>query len=245
MGEDLQALVTVQHFLFGPLLVALTYLLGRLLAGRLVASWRLALVAISGPLLLYEHYVMTEVPFAILLLALLCATVLAAAARRAWRWPASGRPAVRGAGALPAVGQILAPIVVGVLLLLMPGGWLAAAVHWRVAVLALCALVVVVPWMAYNQRTQGVFAIAGSGRFLLARTLKMDPGGFTFDAPPGAAEDGGEPRRAHRAGGGGPQAAGLGGAAVPRRAWPVRRRGVPADAVASRWRRSAIGRSTS
>src|SRR6185295_5691993 len=56
--------------------------------------------------------------------------------------------------------------------------------------LAVCALVVVVPWMAYNQRTQGVFAIAGSGRFLLARTLKMDPGGFTFDPAPGLVEDG-------------------------------------------------------
>ena len=77
VGEDLQALVTVQHFLFGPLLVGLTYLLGRLVTTRLAAIVAAALVAISGPLLLYEHYVMTEVPFAILLLALLCATVLA------------------------------------------------------------------------------------------------------------------------------------------------------------------------
>jgi hypothetical protein len=44
--------------------------------------------------------------------------------------------------------------------------------------------------MAYNYQTQGAFTIAGSGRFLLARTLKMDPGGFTFpDAPPGVMED--------------------------------------------------------
>ena len=64
VGEDLQALVTVQHFIFGPLLVGLTYLLGRLVAGRLAAILAAALVAISGPLLLYEHYVMTEVPFA-------------------------------------------------------------------------------------------------------------------------------------------------------------------------------------
>src|SRR3954451_20114418 len=38
VGEDLQALVTVQHFMFGPLLVALTYLLGRLVTSRLVGS---------------------------------------------------------------------------------------------------------------------------------------------------------------------------------------------------------------
>src|SRR3954451_17578031 len=54
VGEDLQALVTVQHVVFGPLLVALTYLLGRLLAGRLAAILAAALVGISGPLLLYE-----------------------------------------------------------------------------------------------------------------------------------------------------------------------------------------------
>src|SRR5689334_19168162 len=36
VGEDLQRLVTVQHFIFGPLLVTLTYLLGRLMVGRLV-----------------------------------------------------------------------------------------------------------------------------------------------------------------------------------------------------------------
>ena len=77
VGEDLQKLVTVQHFLFGPLLVALTYVLGRLVTSRPAALVAAALVAISGPLLLYEHYVMTEVPFAILLLALLSTTVLA------------------------------------------------------------------------------------------------------------------------------------------------------------------------
>ena len=187
VGEDLQKLVTVQHVLFGPLLVALTYLLGRLVASRPAAIVAAALVAISGPLLLYEHYVMTEVPFAILLLALLSATVLAT--RRA----SLGWAALAGLlfGALVLCrpsGQILAPVVVGTLLLLMPAAWSRRLL--AVGVLAICALAVIVPWMAYNQRTQGVFTIAGSGRFLLARTLKMDPGGFTFpDAPPGVVED--------------------------------------------------------
>jgi len=58
-----------------------------------------------------------------------------------------------------------------------------------VGLLAACTLAVVLPWMAYNAQTQGVFAIAGSGRFLLARTLKMDPGGFTFESPAGVVED--------------------------------------------------------
>lgn len=194
VGEDLQKLVTVQHFVFGPLLVALTYLLGRLVTTRLASVVAAALVGISGPLLLYEHYVMTEVPFAILLLALLSATVLAT--RHASLLWAGLAGLLFGALVLcrPS-GQILAPIVGGTLLLLMPAAWSRRLL--AVGVLALAALVLIVPWMAYNHQTQGVFAVAGSGRFLLARTLKMDPGGFTFpDAPPGVVE--GETRAAAR-----------------------------------------------
>ena len=186
VGEDLQKLVTVQHFVFGPLLVSLTYLLGRLVTTRLASVVAAALVGISGPLLLYEHYVMTEVPFAILLLALLSATVLAT--RHASLLWAGLAGLLFGALVLcrPS-GQILAPIVGGTLLLLMPAAWSRRLL--AVGVLALAALVLIVPWMAYNHQTQGVFAVAGSGRFLLARTLKMDPGGFTFpDAPAGVVE---------------------------------------------------------
>jgi len=185
VGEDLQSIVTLQHFVFGPLLVVLTYLLGRLLADRLLATFSAGLTALSGPLLLYEHYVMTEVPFAILLLATLVALVLAQR-RGGLRW-AIVTGLLYGALILcRPVAQVLAPIVVGVLLL-GPGVWrgrIGSVVAATVGVLLL-----VLPWMAYNAQTQGVFAIAGGGRFLLARTLKMDPGGFTFETPPGLVED--------------------------------------------------------
>lgn len=185
VGEDLQSIVTVQHFLFGPLLVVLTYMLGRLLADRLVAFLGALLTAISGPLLLYEHYIMTEVPFSILLLAMLVALVTAR--RRGGLFWAVMTGLVFGALILcRPVAQVLAPIVVGVLLL-GPGGWRQRVTS--IAVVAVGALLLIVPWMAYNARTQGVFAIAGGGRFLLARTLKMDPGGFTFEDPPGLVED--------------------------------------------------------
>src|SRR6478735_636401 len=52
VGEDLQSIVTLQHVVFGPLLVVLTYVLGSLLAGRLLAVVAGALTAVSGPLLL-------------------------------------------------------------------------------------------------------------------------------------------------------------------------------------------------
>jgi hypothetical protein len=186
VGEDLQALVTIQHVLFGPLLVLLTYVLARLLADRLVAFVAAALTAVSGPLLLYEHYVMTEVPFAVLLLGLLVALVLARR-RGGLRWPMLAGLVFAALILCRPVGQILAPVVVG-MLLLRAGGWRRRGL--AVCVAAACTVAVILPWMAYNQRTQGVFTIAGSGRFLLARTLKMDPGGFVFDAPPGVVEDG-------------------------------------------------------
>jgi hypothetical protein len=185
VGEDLQRIVTVQHFIFGPLLVALTYLLGRLAAGRLAAILAAALVAVSAPLLLYEHYVMTEVPFALLLLALLCTTILAVK-RASLRWAAASGVLLGLLVLCRPSGQILAPLL-ALTLLLMAGSWRRRAAS--IGLLAVGALVIVLPWMAYNAQTQGVFAIAGSGRFLLARTLKMDPGGFTFEKPAGLVED--------------------------------------------------------
>ena len=187
VGEDLQRLVTVQHFVFGPLLVVLTFLLGRLLAGRLVGVLAAILVGISGPLLLYEHYVMTEVPFAILLLALLSAAVLATR-RASLTWAGVAGLLLGTLILCRPSGQIVAPIVAGTMLLAMRAPWSRRLT--AVGVLAIGTLILVLPWMTYNLRTQGTFAIAGGGRFLLARTLKMDPGGFTFETPPGVVEEG-------------------------------------------------------
>ena len=185
VGEDLQLLVTIQHFVFGPATAVLTYVLGRLLTHRLVALAAGLLAAVSGPLLLYEHYVMTEAPFALLLLATLVAVVLAI--RRA-----SGRWAV-AAGVLFGVAvlcrpsaQLLAPLLAGALLLGSgPRRWRVTAV----VLLGLGTMVVVLPWMTYNYAQHGTFAVTGSGRFLLARTIKRDPGGFSFDKPSEGLED--------------------------------------------------------
>ncbi|MCC7369956.1 MAG: glycosyltransferase family 39 protein [Chloroflexi bacterium] len=185
VGEDLQKIVTVQHVIFGPLLVLLTYALGRLTTGRLASLLAATLVAISGPLLLYEHYVMTEIPFGILLLALLCSLLLLVK-RASLRWAAASGLLFGLLVLCRPSGQILAPLALGMLLLL-PGGWRRRAA--AAGLFAALALVAVVPWMAYNKATQGQFVIAGGGRFLLARTLKMDPGGFTFERPAGVVED--------------------------------------------------------
>src|SRR5215210_1057121 len=77
-GEDLQKLVTVQHFAFGPITAVLAYVFGCLVTRRVIALVAAILVAVSGPLLLYEHYVMSEALFTPLLLATLAAAILAA-----------------------------------------------------------------------------------------------------------------------------------------------------------------------
>ena len=180
VGEDLQTLVTVQHFVFGPATAALTYVLGRLLTHRIVALAAGILVAISGPMLLYEHYVMTEAPFALLLVATLVAVVLAVR-RASWRWATTAGVLFGVAVLCRPSAQLLAPLL-GAALLLGPGPRRRRAI--AAALLGLAATGVVLPWMAHNYAHHGTFAVTGSGRFLLARTIKRDPGGFSFEKPP-------------------------------------------------------------
>ncbi|MFN8525410.1 MAG: glycosyltransferase family 39 protein [Chloroflexota bacterium] len=184
-GEDLQRLVTAQHAVLGPLTVLLTYALGRLVAGRLVAAGAALLAAVSGPLLLYEHYVMTESFFTVLLLACLIAAIVAMR-RGSVRWAFACGLLVGFAALTRPSMQLVLPLFG--LAVVLGGGGLRARVT-RVAVLAAGFALVVLPWMAFNQARYGAFVIAANGRFLLARTIKEDPGSFNFEAPAGVQED--------------------------------------------------------
>ncbi|MCC6177595.1 MAG: glycosyltransferase family 39 protein [Chloroflexi bacterium] len=184
-GESLQTLVLVQHLVAGPATATLTYLLGRLLTSRGVALAAGLLVAASGPQLLYEHYILSDALFTLLLLGTLGVTVWAA-----WRaslgWAAAAGVLCGATILCRPAGQLVAPILAAMLLL----G--AGTLRRRLVAVALCGLlaaVVVLPWMASNYARHGVFAMAGSGRYLLARVVKNDPGGYSFAPPPGAAED--------------------------------------------------------
>ena len=244
VGEDLQTLVTVQHFLFGPLLVALTYLLGP--AGGLQAggdrgggAGRDLGAAPALRALRHDRGAVRD--------------PAAGAAERDRpgdppREPGlggAGRPAVRGAGALPAVradpgadrrrdaaaadaGGVVAPAAGG------RGAGRLRAGRGR----AVDGVQPADPGRLHHRRQRPV--PAGAHPQDGPRRLHVP------DAPPGVVEGETQGGGAQdRAGRGGPQAAGLGGPAVPRRAWPVRRRGVPADAERSPSRRSATGRATS
>src|SRR4051812_28061003 len=93
LGEDLRALVFVQAML-GLVTVAATYWLGRVTFGRAAGTLAALSVALGGQLLIYEHYVLAESVFAMLLTVGLLALV-AATAR-----PVPSRRLVAAGGAL-------------------------------------------------------------------------------------------------------------------------------------------------
>jgi 4-amino-4-deoxy-L-arabinose transferase-like glycosyltransferase len=185
VGEDLQRLVTVQHLLFGPAIAALTYLLGRLLTGRAVAFGAALLTAVSGSLLVTEHYILTESLFTLLLVGTLVVLILAT--RRTSVALAAATGLIFGALILcrPSA-QILLPLIIGALVLGTGSGRqrFRSLISFTVATGA-----VVVPWMTWNYVHHDTFAVSSNGRFLLARALRNDRGGFSFEKPPGLVED--------------------------------------------------------
>src|SRR4051812_3553902 len=76
LGEDLRGLALAQHLL-GLVTVVSTYFLGRAMLGRLTGSVAALAVAVSAPLLIYEHYILAEPLFIPLLVLGLLLIVLA------------------------------------------------------------------------------------------------------------------------------------------------------------------------
>lgn len=168
------AAMLVQH-LIGLAAGLLVYLIGRRLFGPLVGLAAGLLTVLDVELALYEHAVMTETLFALLLLCALAVVLL--------RVPGSVWLKVAGFGLLSGVATLVRPtgLLLPGLVLLLPmlepasGAAKAAARHtwyrrlwrasWRIR-LALVALVgaalVVVPMMVWNKRTHGVFALTTS-----------------------------------------------------------------------------------
>ena len=187
-GEDLRLLMLVQHLL-GLVTVAVTFGIGRLLfglAGGLVAG---TLTAISGPVLVTEHYLMSEALFTLLLITgLLCYLVAVRVERRA-----AMVKLLALAGALLGLAALTRPIAQLVLTILAVG-LLVLLPRWRSALLGVVAMlalfgVLVVPWMARSQVVQGTFAIAGgSGEGLAVRTIRYEQR-FDFRAPPDGDQD--------------------------------------------------------
>ena len=170
LGDDLRGLTLAQHGL-GVLTAGLTYALGRRAFGRLAGLLAGLAVAVSGPLLVYEHTLMTEALFTVLLtLAVLLALV---ALRRPTRAP------LLAAGLALAAVSLTRPVA-DVLLPLLPLALLAHHRAWRPALrgtawFALGLGLLLVPWMARNALAHGTFSAEGAlGQALIGRTVRHD-----------------------------------------------------------------------
>ena len=96
-GEDLRLLMLVQHLL-GVGTVALAFGIGRLLFGAVPGLLAALLTALSGPIIVTEHYLMSEALFTFLLasgavrLSRRCAVAAGVAVRAGWRPARASRP---------------------------------------------------------------------------------------------------------------------------------------------------------
>lgn len=176
-GESLENLTAVQHVL-GVGTAALTYLIGRLTFGRGAGLFGGLAAALSGGLLIYEHYVLTETLFTFLL-TFSVALFLLGLRRQCGRW-------------FVASGLVLGLAVLTrphaqVMLVLGPLTLAFCQRRWRPvlrasALFLLAAAVVLLPWMARNRAVHGFFAVSGgAGSVLLDKIVRVS--GFVFDDP--------------------------------------------------------------
>ncbi|MFN0071869.1 MAG: ArnT family glycosyltransferase [Chloroflexota bacterium] len=178
LGPELQSVVIAQHLL-GVATAALTCLLGRSIFGSLAGLVAGLLVALSAPLIIYEHYVLTESLFTFALTGAMLVFVMAMRSQARRATFAAGL-ALGVAAMVRPVGQILAPIVIA-------GVAAARLPHWRKAAIAavICGLglaAALTPWAIRNRLVSELGGTTTFGRTLIARTAYYDRG-FAFYAP--------------------------------------------------------------
>jgi hypothetical protein len=197
LGEDLRGLALAQHLL-GLVTVVATYFLGRAMFGRVAGAVAALAVALSAPLLIYEHYILAE-PLFIPLLVIGTLLVVLALQRVSGGQAAGGRRALSGlylaGGLILALAALSRPIGQA----LLPVAPLAILVHhWRprspimpgvrASVLPIaCVLIgfalVLVPWSIRSSLTTGKVSGAGAlGQSLIGRIIRHDEG-FVLPAP--------------------------------------------------------------
>jgi 4-amino-4-deoxy-L-arabinose transferase-like glycosyltransferase len=178
-GRALEHVVLAQHIL-GLSTAALAFGLGLITFGRTAAVIGGLAAAISGELLLWEHYMMTESLFTFLVTLATFLFVLGVRSQKA--------AAFIGCGLAIGLAALTRPHA-QVLLLLGP---LVLAWHYRglrriwrpTVLLASAMLIVIVPWMVRNYLTHGTFTIAGSlGQQLVYKTALFHTGTFLFVDP--------------------------------------------------------------
>ncbi len=167
-GEDTRAISFVQHLL-GLATIPAAYAVGRMASNRAVGAIAGASVALSGPLLVYEHYVMSEALFTLIV-------TLSALACFRLRSNATAMAAVI-CGVMIGLGWLTRPA--GLLLLPMIPLALVGQVPFRKLMgLSLVSLgglaLVAVPWMITLMALYGSPSVTGIGNNLMWRVTRND-----------------------------------------------------------------------
>jgi hypothetical protein len=176
LGEDLRGLVFIQA-LFGLVTVAATYWLGRLTFGRAAGAIAALSVALGGQLLIYEHYVLAESIFAMLLAVGLLALVASVCyPTRSWRLAIIG-------GAVLALASLFRPIA-EVVVPLLPIYFLAAVRPsrraWLLSGIAVVGFVgIMLPALLTDVVLRGGLSSGALGEHLLWRLIRSDSGYIT------------------------------------------------------------------
>lgn len=178
LGPDLQAIAFAQHLL-GVLTAVMAYFLGAAAFGRAAGLVGGMLVALSAPMIVYEHYLLSEALFTAFLTGALLLLVTAV------RQPTHRTAFLAGLGLglaalVRPVAQVLAPWLMLGLAMARWGRWRDASVLVLLALVGLAAALL--PWTLRNRLTQDLGGTTTFGRTLIARTAYHDRG-FTFYEP--------------------------------------------------------------
>ncbi|MFN8525411.1 MAG: glycosyltransferase family 39 protein [Chloroflexota bacterium] len=176
-GEELRSVMLLQHLL-GAATAVMAMALGWTLFGRVAGAIAGLATALSGPLVVMEHYVMSETLFTVFLVlaVLLYARLLEGG--RGWLAVSVGL-AIGLAALTRPIGQSVA-VLLALGLLAPRGPSLGQRARQAGLLLAGCALVVL-PWMVRNLAVHGTFALAtGLGEGLAVRTIRYEQ---RFDVP--------------------------------------------------------------
>lgn len=193
LGERLTSIVLAQHAL-GVVNAVLAGVIAARVLGPIGALIIGLLTAISGPMLLYEHFVMTETLSATALLLALIGLIRALDTRSiGWSLVA---------GLLTGVALLCRPAL-QIILVVGVAGMVVSL--WRsprrlllcVSSLLVGACVFMLPWMVKNAVLYDNFTLAGPGRHLLFRLVRSDDG-FSFARPGSSAEPEAEPMASAR-----------------------------------------------
>lgn len=189
-GSSFVPLIAFQHVL-GVIGVVLTYWIGRLAwggtadhssvtIGRWAGGLAAVLVALSSPTLRWEHFLMTEGPFAFLFTLVVFLIVLGLRRPGWWPWAVAGL--VLGIAILTRSAGQIAFFVIPPMVLLVERSWKSAI--WKTALTFGVCAVVTVPWMLRNQAVHGAFTTAGAaGQNLVTFVAIIHRPDFSFDEP--------------------------------------------------------------